>query len=146
MMRMISEIAYMVMLIAGYRAIKVALGEDTITNLSEFMFGPYIRVFDTHFSSGLPDWAGAFIAIIGICILAMMLRNWIKTTRYISAFIIALVSFDLAYLYFDPAIASPIDVDWLLYAVIGLGWLFLSGALVERAFWLWLRSSLFGRA
>ncbi len=75
----------------------------------------------------------------------MMLRNWIKTTRYISAFIIALVSFDLAYLYFEPAIAPSIDVDWLLYAIIGLGWLFLSGALVERSFWLWLRSSLFGR-
>lgn len=146
MIRIMSEIAYMVILIAIFRGLKIALGGEFLDNLYDFMLGPYIQLYDKHYSSNLPDWAMAFVVIIGLAVCVMMFRNWFKITRFVAAFIIALVIFDIGYAQLDPIAAPPIEIDWILFATIGLGWLFLSGALIERAFWLWLRSKIFGRA
>ncbi|MBL4642860.1 MAG: hypothetical protein JKY44_04625 [Flavobacteriaceae bacterium] len=145
-MKTISEIAYVVMWIAIYRGITGWLGPEFMTNFSNFMFGPYVDLYNLHYRDMMPGWNNPFVIIIVLAIIAMMTRNWYQLTRWVAALAIALVFFDIAIWILDPTRAAIPDPDWVLYAITGFGWLLFSGALIEPAFRSWLRNKINNRS
>lgn len=146
MIRTSFEIAYIIVLLAMYHAAITAIGPDTLNELKQFMFGPYIEVYQEHFQGRkLPDFMGAYLLIIAVAFGFMFLRNWYRLSRQGCSLILAIIIFDLIRWNLALAGSERPDPDWLLYGITALGWLFLSGALAEDGFWQWWRDKHEGR-
>ena len=63
-MRTSGLIAYLTILITLYRGTMLWLGEETVNNISEFMFGPYVDLYNLHFRQMMPGWDSPFVIII----------------------------------------------------------------------------------
>lgn len=144
-MRTSGLIAYMTILIALYRGTMLWLGKETVNNISEFMFGPYVDLYNLHFRQMMPGWDSPFVIIVILALAVMFFWNWFSVSRTIASFVIALFVFDMGFWYLDPTRAQQPDPDWLLFSLIALGWLMLAHAISEQLFWAWLRDKREGR-
>jgi len=136
----IKEIAYWVILIAMYYGVTGWLGADTMSNFSEFMFRPYIDLYNLHYRDMMPSWDNPVVIIIMVALAFMMGKNAINVSRQISGLVVALLIFRLAFLALGANDAVWPSSRFLLIGAACLAWLVVSAFFVDESLKTWSRS------
>lgn len=138
-MRILSEVGYMVFLMAVYYAITHWLGAEFMANFTAFMFDDYIRLWVVHFQPMMPGFGHPAVIVILLALIVMMIPGFLRISRLAAALIIAVFVVRLAFLAFGAAGAPAPSFTLAIMAAFALGWLFLASAIGDGGLWGWLR-------
>ncbi|MCB1418726.1 MAG: hypothetical protein KDJ74_06885 [Notoacmeibacter sp.] len=138
-MRILSEVGYMVFLMAVYYAVTHWLGAEFMANFTAFMFDDYIRLWVVHFQPMMPGLGHPAVIVILLALIVMMIPGFLRISRLAAALIIAVFAVRLAFLAFGAAGAPAPSFTLAIMAAFALGWLFLASAIGDGGLWGWLR-------
>ncbi|MBV1711592.1 MAG: hypothetical protein KUA37_06245 [Desulfomicrobium sp.] len=134
-MRILSEVGYMVFLMAVYYAVTHWLGAEFMANFTAFMFDDYIRLWAVHFQPMMPGFGHPAVIVILLALIVMMIPGFLRISRLAAALTIAVFVVRLAFLAFGAAGAPTPSFALATMAAFALGWLFLASAIGDGGLW-----------